>query len=54
MSKQYFVKLIAMVNRRAHAWPAFEKFCKKARLQHALIRKLLACYLTGIDQLVSV
>ena len=40
MSKQYFVKLIKKVNRRAHAWPAFVKFCKKVRLQSALIRKV--------------
>ncbi len=41
MSKQYFVKLMAKVNRHAHAWPAFVKFCKRVRLQRALIRKLL-------------
>ncbi len=55
MSKQYFVKLIAKVNRHAHAWSAFVKFCKRVGLQSALIRKLLTCYnLTDIDQLLSV
>ena len=54
MSQQYFVKLIAKVNRHAHAWPAFVKFCKGVRLQRALIRKSLTCYLTDIDLLSSV
>ena len=54
MSKQYFVKLIEKVNRYAYAWPAFVKFCKRVRLQRALIRTLLTCYLTEIYQLVSV
>ncbi len=39
MSKQYFVKLIAKVSRHAHSSPAFAKFCKRVRLQRALIRK---------------
>ena len=43
------------VNRHEHAWPAFVQFCKRVRLQRALIRNLLTCYnLTDIDQLVSV
>ena len=44
MRKLYFVKPMAKVNRHAHAWPAFVKFCKRVTLQRALIRKLLTCY----------
>ena len=50
MSKQYFVELIAKVNRHSHAWPAFVKFSKRVRQQRALIRKLLTCYLTDISR----
>ncbi len=55
MSKQYFVELMAKVNRHAHAWPAFVKFCKRLRLQRALIEKFLTCCnLTNFDQPISV
>ncbi len=54
MSKQYFVEVIAKVYRHAHAWLAFVKFARLQRFcNRALIRKLLICYLTDIDQLVS-
>ncbi len=41
MNKQCVVELIEEVNRDAHAWPAFVKFCKRLRLQRASVRKLL-------------
>ncbi len=54
MSKQYCVGLIAKVNRHAHAWHAFVKFCKRLRLRSVLIRQFLTCCnLSDIDQLVS-